>query len=132
MPKNTEKTTDINEDDLLLSQVVSGSSPIQQQLAELLLKRLSKKDAEEEEELRMKLAARKAGADAQAAGRAMEIAKQNQCGHKKPYGESAVAGQRLHSHKYLWICQYCAKEWVGMDLPIELRVNSDIVGGPNF
>lgn len=132
MAKNTEKPTDLNEDDLLLSQVVTGPSEVQQQLAALLLKRLAKKDAEEEEVERLKRAARKAGMDAMVKGREMELAKQSQCAHLKPYGEPATAGQRLHSNVYLYICQYCAKEWRGNDLPLHLRVNSDIVGGPNF
>lgn len=132
MAKNNEKQNDASEEDLLLSQVVTGPSEVQKQLAELLLKRLSKKDAEEEEAERMKKAARKAGMDAMLAGRKQELDKQNSCGHKKPSGAPAIAGQRLHSNKYQWICLFCSKEWINQELPIDLRINSEQVGGPNF
>lgn len=132
MAKNIDKQNETNEEDLLLSQVVTGPSEVQQQLAALLLKRLNKKDAEEEEAERLKKAARKAGMDAMIQGRTQELNKQNSCGHKKPSGAPAIAGQRLHSNKYQWICLFCSKEWINTDLPVDLRINSELVGGPNF
>ncbi len=133
MPKNKEQQEQENLHDVVLSQALGGGqSEIQQQLATLLLKRLSKQDADEEETIRLRAAARKAGMDAQLKGREQELLKQSQCAHKKPYGEPATAGQRLHSNHYQWLCQYCAKEWIDSELPIELRIDSTLVGGPNF
>lgn len=78
-------------------------------------------------------AARQQGRDAMVRQRAEQIAKQGQCPHMKPMNAgSAIAGQRDHQNTYHWICQYCAKEWTGGELPQHLRIDQALVGGPNF
>lgn len=64
----------------------------------------------------------------QAANKRLE---QDQCPHMKPMnGGTAVAGQHDHNKVYHWICQYCQKEWTGGELPVHLRVDMALVGGP--
>lgn len=105
---------------------------VQDQLAlfELLEKKEAKKKRDEAEAAFQ--AARKTVMAAQVAGWEAEEAKRASCPHTKPSGRSAIAGQKLHSHDYLWICQYCSKTWKNDQLPAHLRIDSDRVGGPQF
>lgn len=65
--------------------------------------------------------------------KASDISKQENCPHMKPMNAgSAIAGQRDHQQVYHWICQYCAKEWTGAELPPHLRIDLILVGGPNY
>ncbi len=131
MPKNNN-----NEELNQVAQVLSAmptngpNNEIQQKLMELLLKRLAKQEQTEEDERTTFEAARKTVREAQLKGWEQEKERRKQCSHKKPYGESAIAGQRLHSHSYAWICQYCAESWIDGKLPSELRISGEKVGGP--
>lgn len=60
--------------------------------------------------------------------------RQANCSHRKPAPshESAIAGQRDHSGVAHFICQYCQKQWLGSELPPQLRVPADRVGGPQL
>ncbi len=129
---NKEKIEDSPLLQVALGSNTSTPSEIQQQLSALLLKRLAKQNAEEEEAERQAREVRRAGMEAVREGMKKKEAEQSQCGHKKPYGESAVVGQRAHSHSYLWLCQYCQKSWKDGELPIDLRINGELVGGPSF
>jgi len=56
------------------------------------------------------------------------------CDHRKPAPshESAIAGQRDHQGVAHFICQYCAQEWTGGELPLSLRIPGDRLGGPQI
>ncbi len=101
-------------------------------LAEIQLRRLQKEEAAEVEAAQQQKAAKEAGLRAVKEG--MEKKKQDQdaCHHQKPNGAPSIAGQRLHSHKNQFICLFCQKEWIDGALPAHLRIDSNLIGGPNF
>ena len=96
------------------------------QLEELKRQQKIRTDAED-----LTNAMRASGAKAMQQKREQELARQNNCSHMKPWGGSAIAGQRDHSQTIHWICQFCAKEWKGMELPSNLRIPGEKVGGPD-
>jgi uncharacterized protein (DUF736 family) len=100
--------------------------------AKLQLLRSTREEDKETAEAEIRMKSRKEGAMAMERGRQEEINRQLQCHHKKPNGESAVAGQRLHSHHIQYLCQTCSKEWRDGAIPLELRVPNERVGGPEF
>ncbi len=51
------------------------------------------------------------------------------CNHRKPWGDSALAGQRLHSGKYCYLCQYCLATFYDTEVPLDLRIDEWMVGG---
>ncbi len=76
-------------------------------------------------------AARKQGHDAIIRQMEMKAAEQAQCSHMKPMNAGpATAGQKDHKGVYHWLCQYCHKEWTGAELPLTLRIDHNLVGGP--
>lgn len=77
-------------------------------------------------------ASKLAGIESMVKTREYELAKQSQCNHKKPFGESNLAGQRLHSNTYLYLCQMCAKEFHDNEVPLDLRIDASRVGGPSY
>lgn len=99
-------------------------------LAQMLLSHLQEQKAEKDEERRARMEAKRQGAIAMENRRKAELAVQEQCSHMKPWGGSAIAGQRDHQGTFHWICQYCAKEWKNNELPVTLRIPLDRVGGP--
>lgn len=111
-----------------------GLSPAQEMLATLLARKLQRQLAQEDEAEETNKKAREAGARTMQMKRDMEFGKQSACPHLKPNFQSALAGQRTHQHNYVFICQYCAKEFDGNDLmqTPHLRIPLDRIGGPNY
>lgn len=109
-------------------------SPAQELLATLLARKLQKQLAQEEEAEEITKKARESGARSMDEMRKREFDKQAACPHLKPNFQSALAGQRTHQHNYIFICQYCAREFSGDDLMKypHLRIPLDRIGGPNF
>ena len=107
-------------------------SKIANRLALLQLAELEHALEERQAKAEQEKASRKAGIDSMIKTREFELAKQSQCNHKKPFGESNLAGQRLHSNSYLYICQMCSKEFHDGEVPLDLRIDAGRVGGPNF
>ncbi len=134
MPKdnNNEQRDQVAKIHNLAGELTPGEvTDIGKQIEGLKARSELRKLLEEEEAIEQKKNARLAGIKSQVLRREAELAKQSQCPHKKPYGESALAGQRMHSHKYVYICQYCSKEFYDNDVPLDLRIDSERVGGPN-
>lgn len=123
MPKENEKIGDVE---------VPKQLSVQDELAlfDLLEKKEAKKRRDEEKATFE--AARKTVVAAQLLGWEQEKQKRAQCSHRKPNGRSAIAGQKMQSQNYLWLCQYCAQTWKNGELPVELRIDSELVGGPSF
>lgn len=112
--------------------VSESSKSVADQLAELQLLELREIQARKLEEKNQLRLVREAGMKSVREGMEKKKQEQEQCPHRKPYGESAIAGQRMHSHKYKYICQYCQKEWTDNELPAPLRINAELVGGPSY
>ena len=110
--------------------VVPPEIDIDKELKILQLKELQEKRDKEAEEKDIRRKAQLANIQSVKDAMRQTTANQDSCAHKKPSGASAIAGQRMHSHKYLWLCQYCGKQWTGNDLPTHLRIDSELVGGP--
>ncbi len=83
-------------------------------------------------------AARKANADNMVAVHAQELANQAACTHIKPRGQgTALAGQKTHKGFYVYVCQYCSKNFsdpplkAGEQVPGHLHPDMSMVGGPH-
>lgn len=101
-------------------------------LAEIQLRKLQKEEAAEAEAVSQQKAAKEAGLRAVREGEQKKKLDQDACHHQKPNGAPSIAGQRLHSHKNQFICLFCQKEWIDGALPAHLRIDSNLIGGPNF
>lgn len=123
MPKENEPK--------LLSPEIPSQMSVQDELA--LFELIEKKEAraQRDAEKATFAAARKTVMAAQLLGWQQEEARRQSCPHTKPNNRSAIAGQRMQSNNYLWICQYCSKTWLNGALPSHLRIDSDAVGGPS-
>ncbi len=117
-----------------LVQEIPGNidSRIANRLALLQLAELENAAEERATKLEQQKASRNAGIASMVKQREFELAKQSQCNHKKPFGESNLAGQRLHSNTYLYICQMCSKEFHDNEVPLDLRIDAGRVGGPSY
>lgn len=102
-----------------------------QLLAKTLAGKIQRDEVEEEERREMALKVRKHGAQQMQILRDRELNTQKNCPHMKPGNAgSAIGGQRDHQGNYLWICQFCSKQWKNDELPIGLRIPMERVGGP--
>ena len=54
---------------------------------------------------------------------------QDECSHRKEDGKPAIGGQRGHDNIPIWVCLNCNKLFIGNELPVHLRIRSDMVGG---
>lgn len=57
---------------------------------------------------------------------------QANCHHLKQNGESALAGQRVHTGNTVLTCQICGKIFRDNEVPPHLRVPADAIGGPEY
>lgn len=108
------------------------SASLAEQLAQAQLRRLLKEEREEAEKAEQLANSRKAGIESMMKEREHDEAVRRACNHKKPFGESNLAGQRLHSATYLYVCQMCGKEWRNNEVPLDLRIDVARVGGPSY
>ena len=99
-------------------------------LLQLQLTTLTEETTEKQATKDSRLQARKVIAKSMEAGRQQQLARQEQCPHKKPNGQPSIGGQRDHQHNYIFICAYCAKEFNQHTLPPHLRVPNEYIGGP--
>jgi hypothetical protein len=111
---------------------VAPPMTVEQELAALNLLELKEKREKIAEEKRIHEAARQANMESIKIGMAQKRAEQEACAHLKPFGESAIVGQKMHSHRHIWLCQYCQREWIDGALPAHLRIPAERVGGPTF
>ena len=117
----------------VIQSIPSNIDPrIANRLALLQLQELEEKAKERAEKIEQEKSSRQAGIASMVKQREFELAKQSQCNHKKPFGESNLAGQRLHSNTYLYICQMCSKEFHDSEVPLDLRIDAGRVGGPSY
>jgi hypothetical protein len=114
-----------------LSQKDGGTDPNVALLAGVLAKKLLREEKELEQAEEERNAQRKQGAHAMETRRKALANAQEQCPHMKPWGGSALAGQRTHQHNTLMICQFCGKIWDGTDVPVHLRIPAERIGGPD-
>jgi len=104
---------------------------LQKRQLSLDLEQRERAEAEFQEQERMKREARKQGALSMQRRHEIELSRQANCAHQHPLGGgTGVRGQRDHHRVVMWVCQYCGKDWRGNDLPIHLRPDMSIVGGP--
>ena len=107
---------------------------IQAALAKLQLRKLTKEMQEQDDEESSKNNARLQTAEKVREADARREANQDFCTHVKPNGRTALGGQKTHSHVrgqvYTFICQYCQKEFNETNIPPNLRVSAEMVGGP--
>lgn len=101
-------------------------------LAEIQLRKLQKEEAAEAETIAQAKAAKESGLRDVRIGIEKKATDQAACHHQKPNGAPSIAGQRLHSRKNQFICLFCQKEWIDGALPAHLRIDSNLIGGPNF
>lgn len=115
-----------------LSQEQEGgkTNPVLERMANLLADSLEADKAKKDEETRIALEARKAGALAMQNRRDSELAFQQNCPHMKPWGGPSIGGQRDHQGNYRFICLFCSKMWVNDELPPHLKISLDRIGGP--
>jgi hypothetical protein len=107
----------------------SGGAAFPPELAVLLQRKLARelaKQDQDEEELRRLLAARSEAFKQEIEGRKRA---QEFCPHRKEDNRSRIGGQRLSDGTVLYLCQYCAKEWRGTELPPSLAIPFELVGG---
>lgn len=130
---------------VVLAQAATSTDPkVQKALLEFLTKQTELVELDTEEKLRLKIQ-RETAENTQKIAKetviadtkrqlAKEEAKRKNCIHRKPAPsfESAVAGQRDHSQVAHFICQYCGQEWEGSQLPPNLYIPADRVGGPQL
>ena len=110
---------------------VSANMSIDDQLKYFQLEELKRQFAKRSEDDKVTKAMHESGAKAMQQKRDQELSRQNNCSHMKPWGGSAIAGQRDHAQMSHWICQFCWKEWKGTELPSNLRIPAEKVGGPD-
>jgi len=104
---------------------------LQKRQIALQVKQAERAEQEYETQERMKNEARRQGAESLQKERQMKLAHQANCAHQHPVGGgTGVRGQRNHQRVVMWVCQYCHKEWSGNDLPLHLRPDMSVVGGP--
>lgn len=133
-PVNTQAMAQV-----VAAAVNNGSNdPVQKELMQLLAKKLKKELEAEETDDAQKAAARKANADNMVLVHEQERLRQNACGHTKPRNMgSALAGQRTHKGYYVYVCQYCGKNFSNPPqrpeeaVPPELFPDGALVGGPH-
>jgi hypothetical protein len=99
-------------------------------LAAILVEKFAKEKAEQDKETAQVRAFKEAQLAAVEKTIQDKLNLQRQCPHLKPNHKSAVGGQKDHSGHYHFICQYCQKEWVDGELPYQLQIPGDTVGGP--
>jgi hypothetical protein len=103
---------------------------VRARLEYLQLQRMEEEEAAKEEQRQMQIRAREQGARTMARQREAELAKQASCNHTKPNGRPAIGGQRDHQGDYRFICLFCSKEWTNNELPQNLIIDRDMIGGP--
>jgi hypothetical protein len=120
----------------LLSEEPKAGAPVDDKraaLQDMLLKLLSNKLAEEENEKKMKVeeAQKLLIARTQDFKRAQEIKvwTQENCDHRKEDGRSRLGGQRLSNGDTLYICQLCFKTWNQVNMPRNLQIDPNWIGG---
>lgn len=133
------KTNEPNANDILAGQIMQppaadkDEAALRKQLLTLQLRELSESLGEKDEEKALRNRARKAMAEKMEQARKAEIAAQDACAHKKPNGETALAGQWDENKNNILICQYCAKVWNdGKSIPFDLRIDINRLGGPEY
>lgn len=122
-----------SEEQIIETFVASGSQDsgdIQKTLLRIMLEKYQREKAEEEERQKLLLEARKQGAMTMEMRRQAELAAQEACSHMKPYGGPAIGGQRDHNNTIHYVCLHCGKHWTQADLPPNLRIPMDKIGGP--
>src|SRR5690349_17336158 len=124
-----------NASDILAAPSVPELAELQRQLVEKQLVReeletaeLSERRTAKQEQDRIQMEVRKAGALSMQRAREQEEAVQRTCPHMKPNMQSALGGQRDHQGKLHLICAYCAKEFDGSTVPQHLKVPSSVIG----
>lgn len=111
---------------------VQGAPPTsaQEQMARLLVLKMEKElQAEKEEQQRLENLRLAQLENIKEMQRVQEET-QRQCPHIKPNFRPAIGGQRDGKGHYQWICQYCQKQWIDSELPVQLRIPQEQVGGP--
>jgi ribosome-binding ATPase YchF (GTP1/OBG family) len=103
---------------------------VQAELALLQLKKLRQDMNEEEAKKASEESLRKARSEAVVIERAQREALQNACPHLKPNFRPAIAAQKDHDGHTHWLCLLCNKGWVDQQLPVQLRIPSEHIGGP--
>ena len=111
-----------------------SQADIQAALAALQLRKLTKEMNDQDESDQSKANARRQTAEKVREAEAKREANQEYCTHLKPNGRSALGGQKTHSQErgkaYTFICQYCQKEFNETNIPPQLRISPEQVGGP--
>lgn len=108
-------------------------SPAQAELEILQAKKLKKEIETEEQQEFLRRKAHEEGAKSMEQRRKQEEAKQAQCSHMLELnGGPAVACQRDHNQNFIFLCQMCQKIWMNGEIPINLRIPVDRIGGPMF
>lgn len=114
--------------------IVSNTDALQARLLEMQIAELERQKNEreksEKDALELILRQREIGLKAMLQEDEQKKLNQAQCSHKKPNGLPNIGGQRDHRQHYHWICSYCSKEWTDNELPLDLRISQDLVGGP--
>jgi hypothetical protein len=108
----------------------AAADPNLSALAAILARKLAREEAEYELQEEQRKEQQRQGAMAMETRRKAQAQAQDNCPHMKPWGGSALAGQRTHQHDTLLICQFCGKLFVGETIPPHLRVPAERVGGP--
>lgn len=133
------KTNEPNANDILAGQVMQppaadrDEATLRKQLLGLQLRELQESLGQKDEEKLIRQNARKMMAEKMEAARKEEVERQDLCPHKKPNGETALAGQWDENKNVILICQYCANVWTdGKKIPFDLRIDMNRLGGPEY
>jgi hypothetical protein len=118
---------------LAASQQTPGQAmdPNLSQLLGVLARKMLREEAQLEQVESERKAQQEQGAKAMEQRRKAQKNAQEQCSHLKPWGGSALAGQRTHQHNTLMICQFCGKLFDGIEVPPHLRIPAERIGGPD-
>lgn len=112
----------------------TSSEDVQTALAALQLRKLQKEVLQQEEAEQTQKNARAQSVENARKSDAKKAADQELCTHVKPNGRSALAGQKTHSQErgyhYTFICQYCQKDFNETNIPPNLKLSAEQVGGP--
>lgn len=114
-----------------LSSSPGGNTSIQERIAALLEAKLMKESLAEltqEEEAKSFREAQLASVKATMENTRLS---QDACTHRKQNLQPAIGGQKDSKGDFHFICQFCQKEW-GNELPSNLRIDSMMIGGPQF
>ena len=114
-----------------MAQEKSKIEQLQEAMLTLQYQKLAREEADLEQKQQEQQAARLIGINALNQERQMELERQSVCPHLKPNAQPAIGGQWDHQGHYHWTCLYCAKEWMDLELPVHLRIDSGRVGGPS-